>query len=175
MLTAGGSFEYVPNDGFVGTDSFAYAASDGALSDSATVTIHVTNTNPTAAADTGTAHARPAGVAAGPQHTATGNVLTNDADADGDQLTAAVQSGPSHGTLSLNTNGSFTYTPTAGYVGGDSFSYTATDGLTSSPPATVSLSVTNAAPVSGGDAYGVAMDEVLSVTLPGVLTLQRSD
>ena len=147
-LSADGSYDYVPNAGYVGSDSFSYTVSDGALTDYGSVTIQVTNTAPVAAGDTASVHARPAGVTAGPQHQVTGNVLTNDADADGDQLKAAPQSGPTHGSLTLNTDGTFTYTPTAGYVGSDSFSYTATDGLVSSPPATVSLSVTNTAPES---------------------------
>lgn len=70
-----------------------------------------------------------------------------------------VTSGPSHGTLSMNANGSFTYTPTPGYVGADSFTYAADNGAWSgnpavplSPPsnaATVAITVTNAAPACG--------------------------
>ena len=42
-------------------------------------------------------------------------VLANDTDPDGDPLTAVLVTGPSHGTLTLNANGSFTYTPAANY------------------------------------------------------------
>ena len=45
-------------------------------------------------------------------------VLANDTDADGDSLTAVLVGGPSHGTLSLGTDGSFTYTPAANFLGG---------------------------------------------------------
>ena len=55
-------------------------------------------------------------------------VLANDTDVDGNPLTAALVTGPAHGTLALNANGSFTYTPTANYNGADSFTYTASDG-----------------------------------------------
>jgi VCBS repeat-containing protein len=55
-------------------------------------------------------------------------VLANDSDIDGDMLSAILDTGPSHGTLVLNPNGSFTYTPSAGYSGTDSFSYRAFDG-----------------------------------------------
>src|SRR5205807_391780 len=57
-----------------------------------------------------------------------GDVLANDADPDGDALAAAVATGPAHGTLVLNADGSFTYTPDADYTGPDAFTYTAADG-----------------------------------------------
>jgi filamentous hemagglutinin family protein len=55
-------------------------------------------------------------------------VLSNDTDEDGDSLTARFVQGPSHGTLTLNADGSFTYTPDQDYVGTDTFTYVATDG-----------------------------------------------
>ncbi len=69
-------------------------------------------------------------------------VLLNDSDPDGDPLTAVLASGPASGTLTLNANGSFTYTPSAGFSGTDTFTYTAFDGLFSSNVATVTISVT---------------------------------
>ena len=68
-------------------------------------------------------------------------VLANDTDADGNPLTAVLVSGPSHGTLVLNANGSFTYTPAFGYRGLDSFTYKASDGTAYSNVATVSLTI----------------------------------
>jgi VCBS repeat-containing protein len=77
-------------------------------------------------------------------------VLANDTDLDGDALTASLVTGPTHGTLSLNTNGRFTYTPAANYNGPDAFTYRASDGTASSLPATVTLTVNavNDAPVA---------------------------
>jgi hypothetical protein len=49
---------------------------------------------------------------------------------------------PAHGTLALAANGGFTYTPTAGYAGADTFTYRASDGTYQSPAATVTLTVT---------------------------------
>jgi len=66
----------------------------------------------------------------------------NDFDIESDPLTAVLVSGPSHGSLTLNSNGHFTYTPTAGHVGSDSFVYKAYDGTGYSGNATVSLTVT---------------------------------
>ena len=54
-------------------------------------------------------------------------VLANDGDPDGDALTARLFSGPSHGTLNLSGNGSFTYTPANNFTGTDSFRYQARD------------------------------------------------
>ena len=66
-------------------------------------------------------------------------------------LTAVLVSGPAHGTLTLNADGSFTYTPDANYNGTDSFTYKANDGTADSNVATVTLTVTavNDAPAAG--------------------------
>jgi len=68
-------------------------------------------------------------------------VLANDTDADGNALSAVLVSGPTHGTLVLNANGSFTYKPATAYRGADSFAYRANDGQVSGNIATVSLTV----------------------------------
>ena len=47
--------------------------------------------------------------------------LGNDSDVDGDPLTSVLVSGPAHGTLTLNPDGSFTYTPAENFCGEDSF------------------------------------------------------
>lgn len=72
---------------------------------------------------------------------AASGVLSNDSDADGNALTTSVVSGPSNGTVQLDTNGSFTYTPTANYSGLDSFTYKANDGTVDSNTATVNITV----------------------------------
>ena len=68
-------------------------------------------------------------------------VLANDTDADSNPLTAVLNADVAHGTLALNANGGFTYTPTAGYSGPDSFTYHANDGIDDSNVVTVSLTV----------------------------------
>jgi len=75
-------------------------------------------------------------------------VLVNDTDADGDTLTATVASDVSNGTLVLNPDGSFTYGADAGFVGADSFIYTADDGNGGIDTATVTLTVSD--PLSTG-------------------------
>jgi len=68
-------------------------------------------------------------------HVAAPGVLTGAHDVDGQDLTAHVATGPSHGTLSLSPDGGFTYTPTSGFVGVDAFSFVARneDGIDSAP------------------------------------------
>jgi VCBS repeat-containing protein len=69
-------------------------------------------------------------------------VLGNDSDPDHNPLSAVLVSGPSHGTLTLNPDGSFTYTPASNHTGSDSFTYQASDGTLTSELATVTLTVT---------------------------------
>jgi hypothetical protein len=68
-------------------------------------------------------------------------VLANDTDSDGDPLTARLMNGPSRGNLMLNADGSFAYTPDAGFTGADSFTYTANDSAAQSNTATVTITV----------------------------------
>ena len=62
-------------------------------------------------------------------------LLKNDFDANDDPLTVSLVSGPSNGALTLASDGSFTFVPTAGFVGTDSFTYTVSDGLQTSASA----------------------------------------
>ena len=58
-------------------------------------------------------------------------LLANDMDADSDTLTLAIQSGTTHGTLTIQTDGSLLYQPNAGFSGTDTFYYTLTEGAIS--------------------------------------------
>lgn len=93
------------------------------------------NVPPTAADDAYTT------TAAAPLTIPPAGVLGNDGDFEGDNLTAVLASGPDHGDLTLNSDGSFTYTPAAGFTGTDAFTYRADDGFDRSPTATVTLVV----------------------------------
>jgi hypothetical protein len=68
-------------------------------------------------------------------------VLANDSDPEGDMLRAIKVTDPSHGTLTLNSDGSFTYTPEADFCGPDTFTYKANDGDLDSNIATVTIAV----------------------------------
>jgi len=100
-------------------------------------------------------------------------VLLNDSDNDNDPLTAVLVSGVSNGSLTLNADGSFSYTPNSGYTGADSFIYKASDGSTQSADATVNITVNavggNNAPVANDDSYSMDQGTSLNVNAPGVL------
>lgn len=99
---------------------------------------------------------------------AQGGVLTNDTDVNSDVLTAVLQQGPQHGTLTLNANGSFTYTAAANYNGADSFTYVARDGSgTVSQVQTVILNVAavNDAPTVTGPLAATATEGGATVSL----------
>ena len=98
-------------------------------------------------------------------------MLGNDTDVDGNPLTAVVVTAPANGTLTLNADGSFTYTPNANFNGTDSFTYKANDGTADSNTATVTITVdaVNDAPVAVNDSYSTTEDTPLTVAAPGVL------
>jgi VCBS repeat-containing protein len=101
-------------------------------------------------------------------------VLGNDTDPQpGTVLTAAVATPPANGTLALNSDGSFTYTPNANFSGTDAFTYAASDGTEGSIPATVTITVNavNDPPVAVADTYQTQEDvELIAGAGSGVLT-----
>ncbi len=167
-LNADGSFSYTPNADFSGTDSFTYFANDG-TSNSNLATVNITvnpATDPPVANDDAYATDEDT-----PLTVAAPGVLGNDTDADGDPLTAVLDSTTSNGTLALNPDGSFSYTPNADFSGTDSFTYFANDGTSNSNLATVTITVNpvNDPPVAVDDAYTTDEDTPLTVAAPGVL------
>jgi ELWxxDGT repeat protein/VCBS repeat-containing protein len=154
-VNADGSFSYTPAANYNGPDSFTYKANDGSL-DSTPVTVNITVT---AAADAPEAvddtYSTPKDA---PLTVNAPGVLGNDIDGDGDTLTAGSASTPANGSVVLNSDGSFTYAPNAGYTGADSFTYVVSDGLGGTDTGTVNIGVTvptiSASPssVTAGDA-----------------------
>jgi VCBS repeat-containing protein len=119
-------------------------APGGGTSSPRTFTINALNQVPVANNDAYTTNQNTALTIAAP------GVLANDTDFEKQPLTARLVANPSHGMLTLNTNGSFTYTPATNYTGTDSFTYKANDGITDSNVATVTVTVNpiNDAPVA---------------------------
>lgn len=173
--TAGGTLSrlpdgrllYTPAAGFRGTDSFDYVVEDSrGGSDTGRVTITVTNRAPSATGDAFTIQAGTASTAL--------SVLGNDSDPDGDTLSAQLVSGPSQGTLTLNANGTGTWTPPNGYVGSTTFTYRASDGTAFSSAATVTLTV-NGAPVAGDRTASTDTGTSVDVELLGGVTDPNDD
>ncbi|MAR08721.1 MAG: hypothetical protein CL681_01945, partial [Blastopirellula sp.] len=160
QLSADGSFTYTPDADFVGSDSFVYRASDGDLvSANITVTIDVASSNvaPVAVDDSGSNFTTNEDTVL----TTVASVLDNDTDADGDTLTANLLSAPATGSVTLNSDGTFTYTPAADTNGDVTFTYEATDGDLNSNAATVTITINpvNDAPVASDDTLASAVDE----------------
>jgi hypothetical protein len=119
---------FIPPASYAGTATLTIQSNDlgntgagGSQTDSDTVTINVVNRAPVAAPDTYSTPLNTKLVVAAP------GVLRNDYDVDRDVITALLVAKPKAGNISLSTNGSFVYTPKAGYVGQDSFTYQAKD------------------------------------------------
>ncbi|MEM1368710.1 MAG: Ig-like domain-containing protein [Cyanobacteria bacterium P01_H01_bin.15] len=94
-------------------------------------------------------------------------VLANDTDLDpGDNLSASLNASPTNGTLNLVANGSFTYTPNAGFAGNDSFTYEISDGNGGTDIGSVTIVVDGASnnpPTAGDDSYVTAFETILAV------------
>ncbi|CAN5277520.1 hypothetical protein BH10PSE11_BH10PSE11_04100 [soil metagenome] len=104
-------------------------------------------------------------------------VLANDLTHDGSSITAIVDVGPQHGSLTFNSDGSFLYTPAAEFNGTDAFTYHATNGTTTSDPVTVTLTVTsvNDAPVIIVGTSPITVAEKTDVFVVPALTLADID
>jgi large repetitive protein len=170
-LNPNGTFTYTPNQDYSGTDQFVYSLCDNGtpnLCDQATVTITINPVNdPPIAVDDVFVTDEDVPLIA--------SVAGNDNPTDGPQAIYTVVSGPSNGTLLLNPDGSFTYTPNPNYFGSDQFVYSLCDNGVPNlcDQATVSITVNpvNDPPVITGSfaatayiAGGVTIDPTLVVT-----------
>jgi hypothetical protein len=123
---------YTPAANYNGSDSFTFKANDGQVASNiatVSITVNAVNDAPVANSQSVTTN----------QNTAKAITL-NATDVDGDALTYAIVTSPTHGTLS-GTLPNVTYTPAANYNGSDSFTFQANDGKVDSNIATVSITV----------------------------------
>jgi len=151
---------YTPEPNYFGPDSFTFTASDGQASSApASVSITLTPVN-----DAPVATAR---LLTTPEDTPLSITLSG-SDADGDTLSFALASQPTHGTLT-GTPPNLTYTPEAAYHGADSFTFTVSDGVAASTPGTISLFVAsvNNSPAVVSQAFTIEEDTLVAVTLSG--------
>lgn len=170
VMNANGDYTYTPNAGFVGTDSFTYEVCDaGGNCDMTTVSIEVRdtvgtpgNTPPVANNDTAQTQVdQPVG----------GSLISNDGDPDGDVLMVNTTpiNGPGNGSVVINSDGTYVYTPGSGYTGTDTFTYEVCDAAGACDTATVTISVVpdsngpaNDPPFAGDDAGYTQKNESIS-------------
>ena len=162
---------YTPAPGYVGPDSFTFDATEtGVVSNPATVSITVSAGPPPPVANNQSASTN--------KNTAVAITLTGTPGTSGDTLTFAIATNPAHGALT-GTPPNMTYTPTAGYVGPDSFTFNVTEsnGATSTTPGTVSISVVQAPPVASKTTLSAASNtpapgasDAISITVASAST-----
>jgi len=152
-LGADGSFTYTPNLNFNGTDAFSYKVNDGDLdSNIATVTLQAAPMNDPPVADDEHFVMRPGQTLNVP---AAQGLLIGDTDADGDALNVSlIDVTGLQGSVNAFPDGHFEFTPAAGFSGTTSFDYTVSDGFGGFDQASVTINVTNAAPVATDDTIG---------------------
>ncbi|MFC5609365.1 tandem-95 repeat protein [Variovorax soli] len=147
-LNADGTLGFTPNAGFTGLTSFTYTVSSGGVTETAAVVVNVLHVNaPPAAADPGDVPGQDFDPSSGnyrvttPQDTAfSGRV--GSADPDGDAILHELESPPSNGSVVLQPDGRYVYTPKPGYVGSDSFVVRMSDGQGGFITSTVFVDVT---------------------------------
>jgi len=154
VINPDGTLTYTPAPGFTGGDTISYTIVDArGQSSTTTVTVSVTLPNdvPVATDDT---------LAAVEDTPLTGTLATNDTPSGDGGNVWALASGPANGSVTVNADGTFSYTPDANYNGPDSFTYTITDADGDVSTATATI---NVAPVSDGQP--VAVNDAFTTTL----------
>ncbi|MCC7573437.1 MAG: tandem-95 repeat protein, partial [Candidatus Methanofastidiosum sp.] len=144
LNTSSGNFTYNPTSNYFGGDSFTFKVNDGAVDSNVStvsITVNAENDAPTASNDAYSTYDNTPLVVVAP------GILGNDFDVEGDILSAILVDDVDYGTLILNANGSFTYTPNSDFQGPDSFAYKVNDGLLDSNIATVTITVENLPPI----------------------------
>jgi len=156
--TTTGALTYTPSAGQTGQDSFSFKVNDGIVdSNVATMSITITVVNEAPVVSDASV--------ATMENIATSAILSA-TDADNDSLTFSIVSNGAKGvaTITNTATGAFTYTPTFGQTGQDSFTFKANDGLVDSNTGTVSISI-NALPVASNASVTTTVSTALSATL----------
>ncbi|MBE7386303.1 MAG: tandem-95 repeat protein [Leptolyngbya sp. SIO1E4] len=145
VVNDNGSVIYTPDGNFFGTDSFSYTVTDGDLTDTGTanITVEPVNDAPVAGDDS---------FSAIQGKVLSGDVSTNDSDIDSNSLTFDLVSETSNGTISLNPDGTFSYSSVSDFTGVDSFTYKVSDGdLANIATVNINVELTDAAGLPSGE------------------------
>jgi PKD repeat protein len=145
-----GSYRYTPATGFVGTETLAYTVVDNenrTANGTIQIVVGTPNLSPVANEDSLTV-----------DQNGTGSLspLNNDTDPEGDALSLSSIGTPAHGTAVIQTGNSILYTPTSGYYGSDSFTYTVADSEGNTSIGTVKVTVTAAGSTANQNIVSVA-------------------
>ncbi|WP_201595863.1 cadherin-like domain-containing protein, partial [Psychrobacter sanguinis] len=154
VVNADGSYKYAPKANFNGQDSFTYTITDGTetITQTATITVAAVNDLPVSK-DTAIKAV---------EDTVTTGKLSDATDVDGDKLTYALADKAANGSVVVNADGSYSYTPNKDFFGTDSFTYTISDGKGGviTQKASVTVQGVNDAPVSTDTAIKAVEDTV---------------
>ncbi|GAA6142841.1 Ig-like domain-containing protein [Hydrogenophaga sp. 5NK40-0174] len=155
-IASDGSYTYIPPTNFNGTDAVSFTVTDGIASDTGTLTLNVAAVNdaPVAVDDT-------AATTEDTLFTSTVDLDANDTDVDGDTLTvvAGTFATTQGGSITIASDGSYTYTPPSNFNGTDTVSYTVTDGIASDTGTlTLNVAAVNDAPVAVDDTVATTED-----------------
>ena len=170
VIFPNGTFQYNPTNGFTGEDSFEYSICDNGNPILCDTTIVYIDIVPNTASDNFT-FANEDAYLTNEDIAISGDLLANDTDPEGDVQTINTTPiiNPTNGTVSINTNGTFTYIPDLNYNGNDQFNYAVCDN--NSPQACdttyVHLTITpvNDAPVALDDNNSTNEDVPVSGTV----------
>ncbi|MFT5548183.1 MAG: Ca2+-binding RTX toxin-like protein [Candidatus Azotimanducaceae bacterium] len=165
--TADKVITFAPTVGYIGPASFEYSISDGIDTSTASVVVDVIeNDVPEAVID------EVAVIKDEPLEISFADLLENDIDEAGDNLSVVAVSSPLNGTVSINIVAqSITFTPTANYSGPASFEYTVSDGFAfSMATVTVDITVVNDPPVAVDDSVTTSEDQPLIVSFDELLS-----
>jgi hypothetical protein len=160
-INSDGTLEFTPTSDFTGTTTVTYTITDGeGGTDTSTVTVTVTPVNDVPVAEDDTVTVSEDTVSA------TVDVLTNDSDVDGDDLTVLTASTPD-GTVTVNSDGTLAFTPTSDLTGTATITYTISDGEGGTDSATVTVNVApvNDPPVAVNDTATVTEDTPTDLTV----------
>ncbi len=179
-----GTLTYIPNSGFIGSDTISYEINDG-RGGAANATVAITVDPSVIVLGTGPANDAPeavddtlGAVEDTPLTLSTVDIVDpNDTDLDGDTLTITSVGGASNGTVDLNPDGTVTFTPAPNYSGPASFTYTIDDGNGGSDTATVTVNVApaNDAPEAVDDTLGAVEDTPLTLSTVDIVDPNDTD
>ena len=172
VVNTDGTITYTPDANYNGSDSFTYTISDGnGGTSTATVTLTVNSVNDVPVARDDTASVNEDG-------SLNGNVAGNDSPSGDGGNVWTVVSGPVHGSVTMNLDGTYTYTPDANYNGPDQFTYQIKDADGDISTATLSINVSpvNDPPIAVDHNVTVSKNGAVDIpVLDGCLDLDTGD